>query len=308
MRIMFRVWLMLGLAVTVAWGEVAVSDQVASLAELEEALDELQGKPAIVRVRASWNVSDNELDKQLGSPCVQDALSAIAWIEWDVTANTDADRQFLEKYGVSGVPVFLLFDTSGNHLTGQDITGYLPAEKIVSTLTEAFELPLNSEFAVCRRNEGLATTKSWEQLIDKSYEYLYDRQEALDADYNLGAHDRWGIDQDTGTLTLSIGDAPLVVADIAIVGTFIAAHGVWRWSWTNPSVDAQLSAPIDVVRRYGAEHRLEKLTDRGWPAEEVDGWEMAAIANYLLQGKGVYRAPAGDLGVFVVITDIRKVE
>ena len=44
------------------------------------------------------------------------------------------------------------------------------------------------------------------------------------------------------------------------------------------------------------------------PAKEVDGWEMAAIANYLLQGKGVYRAPAGDLRVFVVITDIRNVD
>ena len=53
---------------------------------------------------------------------------------------------------------------------------------------------------------------------------------------------------------------------------------------------------------------MEKLTEWRWIAEERDGWEMAAIANYLLEGEGVYIAPAGDLIMFVVITDIREVE
>ena len=305
-------WLMLGLAVAWVCGEIAVaapgSSPVASIAELEEALDRARGKPTLVRVRADWAVSDSELDKQLDSVCVKSALSGINWVEWDVTADTDADRQFLEKYGVFGPPTLLLFDTSGNHLAGQDIVGFLPAQAIVAALTEAFELPAGPGFADCRANEDAARTQSWDELIRDSYEYLYDRQEALDANFGLSEHDRWDIDQDAGTLTLSTDDAPVVEARIAIVGTFLVTHGVWRWSWTNPSVDPKLSAPIETVRQYGAERRLEKLTDKGWPGEEADGWEMAAIANYLLGGKGVYRAPAGDLRVFVVITDIRKVE
>lgn len=309
---LFKASLVLGLAMIMACGDNAFaapgSTPVASLPELDDALSRSQGKPALVRVRADWDAGSRELEKQLASGCLQDALSDVAWIEWDVTANTDADRQFLEKYEVLGPPVFLLFDSTGNYLKEQDVVGYLPAEKIVATLTDALQLPTNTEYAECRENERGASAQTWNELIDDAYEYLYARQEALEVYFGLREHDRWYIDQDAGTLTFSTGDVAVAEAQIVVVGTFIATHGAWRWSWANPSVDTKLSAPIEVVREYGAKHRLEKLTDRGWRAEEVDGWEMAAIANYLLKGEGVYRAPVDDLHLFVVIADIRKVE
>ena len=312
MKTITRVLLMLVLAATFAWPGKAVSAidsvPVSSLAELEEALGQSRGRPALVRVRADWNVSDSELDKQLASACLQTALSEIVWFEWDVTANTDADRQFLEKYEVFGPPAFLLFNSNGNYMKGRGIVGYLPAEELAASLAGAFELPTISEFAECRANESAAITQSWDELIRGSYAYFFDRQEALEAKFTIGDYDRWDIDQDRGTLTLSTGDVPMVEANIAIVGSVISGHDVWEWSWANTSVDPKLSAPIDTVRRYGAEHGLVKLTDRRWTAEEQDGWEMAAIANFLLQGKGVYIAPAGNLTIFVVITDIRNVE
>ncbi len=308
----FLVWLVLGLGAMLACGEKAVatpgSASVATLADLKAALNEARGKPAVVRVRAAWNHSDTELDKQLTSACLRDVLSDIAWIEWDVTDNNAADRQFLAKYDVFGPPTFLLFNKSGDLLEGQEIVGYLPAEEIVLTLAGAFELPRVSEYAECRKKDDAAKAQAWDELISKSYEYFSQRQKALEINYGLSEHDRWDIDQTTGTLTLSAGDVSIAEADIAIVGTLIAAHGVWEWSWSNSSIDSRMSAPIDVVRRYGADNRLAKLTDRRWPAEEFDGWEMTVIANYLLQGKGVYSGPAGDLVVFVVITDIRSVE
>ncbi len=314
-----KAWLMLALAVILVRGELAVASSdplpVASVMELEEALHQVQGKPSLVRIRADWNVSDSELDKQLASGCILEALPEITWFEWDVTANTDADREFLRKYDVSGLPVFLLFDADGNHLEGQDIVGYLPAEKIFTTLTEAFDLPAASEFEDCREKyeysrekKDAATARAWDELIGNSYEYFYSRYEALEANFRLSEHDYWDIDQDMGTLTLSVGDVPVFEANIAIVGSVISAHGVWEWSWSNTSVDSKLSAPIETVRRYGAAHGMEKLTEWRWVAEERDGWEMAAIANYLLEGEGVYIAPAGDLITFVVITDILEVE
>lgn len=305
-------WLIVALAVTLPWSEQAAaasaSSTVSSLAELDEALGQARGRPALVRVRADWNISDAEIDKQLSSDCLQQALSDVTWLEWDVTANNEADREFLAKYQVFGPPTFLLFDTDGNHLDAQEIVGYLAAEEIVAVLTEAFGLPEDSEFSACRATESANEAVSWQELIDKSYDYLYEQQEALGAIDNMAEHNRWDIDQDNGTLTFSNDDVPLVVANIAIAGSVITSQNTWRWSWANPSIDPKLSAPIEVVRQYGAEHGLDKLTDRGWPAEEIDGWEMVAIANYLLQGKGAYRAPAGDLLLFVVITDIRNVE
>jgi hypothetical protein len=48
------------------------------------------------------------------------------------------------------------------------------------------------------------------------------------------------------------------------------------------------------------------LTTAGWPAEESDGWEMAAIASKVLQAKGAYRAPnsSGDGFTFLIIKEI----
>jgi len=168
MRMTIQVLLMLGLVVTLACGERVFAApgflSVASLAELEEALGQVRGKPALVRVRADWNITDSELDRHFASPCVQKALSDIAWIEWDVTANTDADREFLAKYEVIGPPTFVLFDKSSNHLKGQDVVGYLSAEEIVITLKEVFGLPTNSEFSSCRSVEDAARTLTFSRM------------------------------------------------------------------------------------------------------------------------------------------------
>ncbi|MDJ0917570.1 MAG: hypothetical protein QNJ05_07395 [Woeseiaceae bacterium] len=302
----------LNLAVVLIGSAVATAEpkfhSVSSLAELEETLDAARGKPALVRVHADWSVSDTQLDKQLSSACARESLSNIAWIEWDVTAHSDEDRQFLAKYEVFGPPTLLLFDTEGNHLKEKAVVGYLPVEEIVATVANTFGLPQDSTLANCIASEDASKLITWNELIESSYEYLGKSQQALEATYKLSDHDRWHIDQDEGTLTLSKGNHPVAEAEIAIVGSVITAHGVWRWSWANPSVEQKLAAPVDTVRQYGVEHGLDKLTDQGWPAEEFDGWEMAAIANFLLQGKGVYPAPAGDSIVFVVITDIRNVE
>ena len=62
------------------------------------------------------------------------------------------------------------------------------------------------------------------------------------------------------------------------------------------------------VKRYGEAHGIEKLTTDTWAAEEVDGWEMTAIAAYVLQAQGAYRSPKSNGFTFMVFTGLRFAE
>ena len=147
----------------------------------------------------------------------------------------------------------------------------------------------------------------WDTLIAQSYEYLYAVQDTLESEFELSKQERWDVDQDTGLLTFSNAGVPSVEASIVFVGSYSTSAGSWLWSWANDSIDKNLSDPVQPVRDFGSKHGFEKLTDEGWEAEEVDGWEMAAISAYILKGKGVYRPPYSSGVAFLVLTDVRHV-
>jgi hypothetical protein len=149
-----------------------------------------------------------------------------------------------------------------------------------------------------------AATPGWDELVRASYEYTNEQQDKLEKDFSLSKHERWDLDQDKGELVFSSGGTPAVIAKFQFVGSLSNTSHTWLWGWGNESILPELSSKIKVVREYGEKNDLKKLKDRKWDAEEVDGWEMAAITNYLLKAKGVYRPPYSNGLTFIVITDI----
>jgi hypothetical protein len=152
-----------------------------------------------------------------------------------------------------------------------------------------------------------ACAGAWQELVDAGYEYTKAQQKMLESDFDLSKHERWDLDQDSGELVFSSRGKPAVVAKIQFVGSISNTSKTWLWSWANRSIEPALSKSMSVVREYGKKHGHRKLTDRRWQADETDGWEMTAVANYLLKGKGVYRPPFDAGFSYVVITDIRRV-
>ena len=59
-----------------------------------------------------------------------------------------------------------------------------------------------------------------------------------------------------------------------------------------------------AVREFGEKHKVLKLTEDYWKATEEDGWEMSAVANRILAGKGVYRCPNEKGFFFLILTNI----
>lgn len=153
-----------------------------------------------------------------------------------------------------------------------------------------------------------AEKPSWDELLKESRAYLETTQADLQDQFGLAAHERWDIDQDTGQLVFSNGGIPAVVATIQFVGSYSTTARTWLWGWANPSVRAALVEDLIGVRDYGERNDFAPLTESKWSATEQDGWDMAAVASYVLKAKGVYRPPSGSVIAFVILTDVKKME
>jgi hypothetical protein len=145
----------------------------------------------------------------------------------------------------------------------------------------------------------------WRAFIDLCHRQLHDRQDALTRRFSLDVHKRWDWDQDRAEIVFSNDGVPAVIATIEFVGSISTHSNTWLWSWANPHLSARVSSRITAVRNLGEREDFPHLTVPKWPAEEVDGWEMAAIAAHVLDAQGVYRTPDEDGFVFMVLTDVQ---
>jgi hypothetical protein len=96
-----------------------------------------------------------------------------------------------------------------------------------------------------------------------------------------------------------------VVADIQFVGSVSTKTETWLWAWNNRSIDPELCKALLTVREYGEAHGFRHLATPKWAAQEVDGWEMTAIAALLLRAKGAYRSRDENGYTFMIMTAVR---
>ncbi len=137
-------------------------------------------------------------------------------------------------------------------------------------------------------------TISFDNLLKKSYDYLYKQQDICSTKYNVSSYQNWYYDQLTGKLTFSDNGIKKLIIDYEDIGSFSFISNTWLWSWDNPHVEENIKQEIKSVKEFGHKRNFTKLINAKWTAEEVDGWEMSAIACYLLKAKGVYRVPVSN--------------
>ena len=164
------------------------------------------------------------------------------------------------------------------------------------------------------RTSGLTTTESdtisFKDLSKKAYDYLNKQQDTCNSVYKIGDYQDWYYDQYTGELTFSDDGVKKIIVDYEEVGSLSFKSNTWLWSWGNPNLEKKIKSEIVKVRDIGRKRGFEKLTDPKWTADEYDGWEMTAIAAYLLKAKGAYRVPSDDsmLYSFMIYKNIRWVD
>ena len=161
-------------------------------------------------------------------------------------------------------------------------------------------------FAVAAEPAGPA----WEALVETSEERMAVAQEALGYKHGLVDYERYDMyTVARGRLELAFSNAGVVgvKASVTYVGSYHPASKVWLWGWADDSLPAGLNTAVKKVRRHGQRHGFERLVQPSFVVDQDEAFGLAAVANHLLNGKGVYRAPSGDTWRFVVLTEVRPV-
>jgi hypothetical protein len=146
--------------------------------------------------------------------------------------------------------------------------------------------------------------QSWQAFLEECRRELDKKQARLFQDRSIPEHDRYDWDQDRGEIIFSDAKA-IAIARIEFVGSISAQSNTWLWSWANFSLSQTVRSRITVVRDFGAERDIAHLTTPKWPATEVDGWDMTAIAAHILRAEGAYRTEMKDGFTYMLLSDVR---
>ena len=111
--------------------------QVADLAELKEAVAQAndEGRLVMVDLYADWCVACKEFEHYTFPDAkVQSEFSHYQLIQIDLTESDNKTIELMEEYTVFGLPSILFFNTRGQELSMQRVTGFLNAEDFAKHL------------------------------------------------------------------------------------------------------------------------------------------------------------------------------
>ncbi|NMF50065.1 MULTISPECIES: protein-disulfide reductase DsbD [Pseudoalteromonas] len=111
--------------------------QVADLAELKEAVAQAndEGRMVMVDLYADWCVACKEFEHYTFPDAkVQSEFSHYQLIQIDLTESDNKTIELMEEYTVFGLPSILFFNTQGQELSTQRVTGFLNAEDFAKHL------------------------------------------------------------------------------------------------------------------------------------------------------------------------------
>ncbi len=154
------------------------------------------------------------------------------------------------------------------------------------------------------RKDREGETLDFNAFIEGSMEGLRLQTSTHQNTWQFGKAERWDFSQNTGELIFTFADK-IVRAPAQIIGSFDSLAHNWMWAWANTSISDSLARDSVRVRDYGEQHGIRRLTTPEWPAEEMDGWHMAALAWRLCGSNGVYRGPAGTTFVFITFGTVQ---
>ncbi|HEI8867917.1 TPA: protein-disulfide reductase DsbD [Serratia odorifera] len=103
--------------------------RIDNVAQLEQALQQAQGKSVMLDLYADWCVACKEFEKYTFSDrAVQARLANTVLLQADVTANSSEQAALLKRLKVLGLPTILFFDAQGQELPAARVTGFMDAQ------------------------------------------------------------------------------------------------------------------------------------------------------------------------------------
>jgi thiol:disulfide interchange protein DsbD len=114
-------------------------ERVTSVQTLEAQLAEAQqrGQPVMLDFYADWCVACKEFDAfTFSKPEVRQRLQGVRLLQADVTANSDADKALLKRFGLFGPPGIVFFDGATARVAHK-VVGYQNATDFVASVNRA---------------------------------------------------------------------------------------------------------------------------------------------------------------------------
>jgi thiol:disulfide interchange protein DsbD len=103
--------------------------------DLDRHIAEAGGKPVMLDFYADWCISCKEMERfTFSDPGIQARLKSAVLLQADVTANSDADKALLKRFGLFGPPGILFFDNHGSEFADYRVVGYQDAGQFSQTL------------------------------------------------------------------------------------------------------------------------------------------------------------------------------
>ncbi len=146
--------------------------------------------------------------------------------------------------------------------------------------------------------------EEFEDYRQQAYDSLVEINELCKQEFKLGTWQHWAYELEAGTLTFSNDGVPRVVATIQTVGSISKKSDTWMWGWANHSLPAKVTDQLYRLKQFGERENLRQLTEATFAGDEGLGWEMAAVATRILEGRGAYRCPSENGALFLVFMDI----
>ena len=110
--------------------------RLASNAALDQALGNLNGKPALLDFWAEWCVACKEMEHlTFSDPAVAAQLQNFVLLQVDLTDNTPEARALLKRFGLFGPPAIVFFDSAGQKIAGKEVIGFQNAPNFLAHLT-----------------------------------------------------------------------------------------------------------------------------------------------------------------------------
>src|SRR5471032_885371 len=111
--------------------------RVKTVAQLDAALAQLNGKTALLDFYADWCVSCKEMEKlTFTKPAVRDKMALSVLLQVDVTANDADDKAMLKRFQLFGPPGIILFNAQGQEIPHSRVIGFQNAETFLASLSK----------------------------------------------------------------------------------------------------------------------------------------------------------------------------
>jgi thiol:disulfide interchange protein DsbD len=109
--------------------------RIKDVSDLDRRILEARGKTVMLDFYADWCISCKEMERYAFSDTgVQSKLKSAILLQADVTANSEADKVLLNRFGLFGPPGILFFDTRGREQNDFRVVGYQDASQFLKTL------------------------------------------------------------------------------------------------------------------------------------------------------------------------------